>query len=336
MPANPLPLTAPSAEDFRAWHRVQSAALAHDLPGEPVPPQDAVQARLTTPGSDSRLVLWLVRGSGSEPVATAVLRLLTQPSGGDLAEVEMTVHPAHRRMGAGSRLLSTVTEAARDAGCGGMVTEVAAGTPSETFLINRDFSPVVRLTWLRLGLDEVPEPIHKLPDVPHAGYRLTAWDGAAPDGLAASYARARQAVPAMPAHRTAAGTTDAPEAVWDGVRLREHAEVVERRGERLLTVAAVCEADGEVAGFTELVLPAGLPGRAQQHDTAVLPAHRGHGLGLWLKAAMLRRVGAEHPRITEIEAGTADDNRHMLAVNAALGFRPQHRTVKFRLDLRRR
>ncbi|MBY8876486.1 GNAT family N-acetyltransferase [Actinacidiphila acidipaludis] len=331
MPANPLPLTAPGAEDFRAWHRVQSAALAHDLPGEPVPAQDAVQARLTTPAPGSRLVLWLVRGSGSDPVATAALRLFSHPDRSEHAEVEMTVHPAHRRMGAGSRLLSTVTEAARAAGCRSMTTEVAAGTSGERFLVNRSFTPVVRLTWLRLALDEVPEPIRKLPDVPHAGYRLTAWDGAVPDALAAGYARARQATAGGPA-----GAARSGDAAWDETRLRERARVVERRGERLLTVAAVCEADGAVAGFTELVLPAGLPGRARQHDTAVLPEHRGNGLGLWLKAAMLRRVGADHPRITEIETGTADDNRHMLAVNTALGFRPRRRTVTFRLDLHRR
>ena len=331
MPANPLPLTAPGAEDFRAWHRVQSAALAHDLPGEPVPAQDAVEARLTTPASGSRLVLWLVRGTRSDPVATAVLRLFSQPGRGEVAEVEMTVHPAHRRMGAGSRLLSTVTEAARTAGCRSMVTEVAAGTSAERFLINRDFSPVVRLTWLRLALAEVPEAIHKLPDVPHAGYRLVSWDGTVPDDLAAGYARARQDTAGLPA-----GTPGAGGAVWDEARLRERAGVVERRGERLLTVAAVREADGEVAGFTELVVPVALEGRARQHDTAVLPGDRGHGLGLWLKAGMLRRVGAEHPGVTEIETGTAADNRHMLAVNTALGFRPQRRTVKFRLDLRRR
>jgi GNAT superfamily N-acetyltransferase len=331
MPANPIPLTAPTAEDFHAWHRVQSAALAHDRPDEPVPAVDAVRARLTTPGADSRVVLWLVRGPAQEPVATAALRLFSQPARAHLAEVDMTVHPAHRRLGAGSRLLSTVTDAARGAGCRSMVTEVTAGTPGEGFLAARDFTPVLRLTWLRLALEETPEQIGRLPDVPHAGYRLTAWDGVVPDELAAPLARARAATAGM-----LTGGLDLGDDVWDEARVRAAAEAVAGRGEHLVTVAAVSDADGEVAGWTELVLPADRSGRAQQYDTTVLPAHRGHGLGLWLKAAMLRRVRSRHPGITEIQADNADENRHMLAVNTALGFRPRHRTVKYRLDLRGR
>jgi len=91
-----------------------------------------------------------------------------------------------------------------------------------------------------------------------------------------------------------------------------------------------------VAGYTELVLPVDDSAPAQQSDTTVLPAHRGHGLGLWIKAEMLRRVRAEHPDTTEIRTENADDNRHMLAVNTALGFRPQRRTVIYQLSLRAR
>jgi GNAT superfamily N-acetyltransferase len=328
MPANPSPLTAPDAGDFRAWHLVESAALAHDRPGEPVPSLAAVEAELTTSSTTSRKVLWLVRGSGDEPVATATLRLFSDPGRSHLAQVDMTVHPAHRRLGAGSRLLATVTEAAAEAGCRSVLTEVLAGTPGEGFLATRDFQPVLRLTWLRLVLEEIPDRIKKLPDVPHPGYRLTAWEGVVPDALAETFAAARQGMADMPV-----GGIDFGEVRWDVDRVRDAAEVVARRGERLLTFAAVSEPDGCVAGYSELVLPAGDSGRAQQYDTAVLPVHRGHGLGLWLKAAMLRQVEAAHPEITEVTTDNADDNRHMLAVNAALGFRPLRRTVAYQLTL---
>lgn len=331
MPPNPSPLTAPTADDFRAWHRVQSAALAHDRPGEPVPSADALQAALTTTSSRSTLMLWLVRNSGDEPVATASLRLFTDPGRSHLAEVRMTVHPAYRRMGTGSRLLSTVTEAAAGAGCRSLVTEVVAGTPDEGFLATRDFLPVLRLTWLRLALDDIPERIRKLPGVPHPGYRLTSWAGVVPDELADSFARARQGMDDMPT-----GDMDFGDVQWDADRVREAAEVIARRGERLLTVAALSDADGSVAGYTELVLPGDGVGRAQQYDTAVLPAHRGHGLGLWVKAEMLRLVGAEHPLLIEVQTDTADDNRHMLSVNTALGFRPLRRTVEYQLGLAKR
>jgi GNAT superfamily N-acetyltransferase len=331
MPANPSPLTAPTADDFRAWHRVQAAALAHDRPGEPIPTQEAVQARLTTVSSGIRQVLWLVRGAGDDAVAIALLRLFDDPGRSHRADVDMTVHPAHRRMGAGSRLLATVTEAASAAGCRVVLTTVPAGTPGEGFLGTRDFKPVLRQTHLRLPLAEVPERIRKLPEVPHPAYRLTFWPGVAPDEVAAPFARARSATAGLPT-----GGADRGQVTWDEARVREVAEVIARRGERLLTVAAVSESDGSIAGFTQLVVSADDAEPARQYDTAVLTAHRGNGLGQWVKAEMLRRLQAEHPEVTEIDTNNADDNRHMLAINSAFGFRPHRRTVAYQMTLRRR
>jgi GNAT superfamily N-acetyltransferase len=328
MAANLAPLTAPTADDLRAWHRLQCAALAHDLPGEPAPTQAAVSARLTASAAGCRQVLWLVRGAAGDALATATLRLFDDDGRGRLADVDMTVHPAHRRLGTGSRLLSTVTGAAADEGCRSVVTEVTAGTPGEGFLAARDFVPVLRLTWLRLPLDEVPERIGKLPGVAHPGYRLASWQGAVPADLAEDFARARQGMAALPG-----GRADAGAARWDAARVREAGRVVARRGERLLTVAALSEADGSVAGRTELVLPADGSARALQYDTAVLPAHRGHGLGLWMKAELVRQVRGLFPEITEILTDNTDDNRHMLAVNTAIGFRPLRRSVGYRLAL---
>jgi GNAT superfamily N-acetyltransferase len=330
MAANPSPLTAPTAEDFRAWHRVHAAALAHDRPGEPVPSAASLQARLTTHSSRNRLMLWLVRGAADDPVATAVLRLYDDPDRRP-ADVVLTVHPAHRRLGTGSRLLATVTEAATAAGCHTLVTEVTAGTSGEGFVRTRDFLPALRLTWLRLALDEIPERVRRLPEVPHAGYRLTSWEGVPPEPLADSFAAARAGLDDIPT-----GDLTRRRVVGDAGQVREVAELVARRGERLLTVAALSEADGTVAGYTKLVLPADGAGVGRQLDTAVLPVHRGHGLGLWLKAEMLRRVLAGHPGLTEIRTDIADDNRHMLAVNTALGFRPLRRTVAYQLRLRAR
>ncbi|MEV7771795.1 GNAT family N-acetyltransferase [Kitasatospora sp. NPDC086791] len=108
--------------------------------------------------------------------------------------------------------------------------------------------------------------------------------------------------------------------------------VVADRGDTLLIVAAVHD-DGTMAGYTEIVLPHGASPRAQQYDTAVVPAHRGSGLGLWAKAAMVRRLRAEHPGVAEIETDNAHDNVHMVAVNHALGFRSCRRTHEFQLDV---
>lgn len=371
MPANPSPLTAPTAEDFRAWYRVQCAAFAHDRPGEPLPSQAAVQARLAATDRH-RHVLWLLRGTADEPVATASLRLPAQGTAtgsaaasasaaasgapdtgpgqgpaatgartggqGAVAEIRLTVHPAHRRLGTGSRLLSTVTEAALAAGCGGVVGEVVCGTSGEGFLATRDFLPVLRRTWQRLPLAEIPDPVGKLPGVPHPGYRLTAWEGAPPAALAGGFAAALRTLPALPPD-----TGLAPgETRWDPDHVPDAVRLAAGRGDRLLTVAALhdgpdgAEDAGGLAGHTTVLLPGDGTGPALQYGTAVVPAHRGNGLGLWMKAELLRRLAAAGPGVTELHTAVPDDNRHMLAVNAALGFRPLRRSVRYRLRLRRR
>ncbi|MFI0899436.1 GNAT family N-acetyltransferase [Streptomyces sp. NPDC020983] len=343
MPANPSPLSAPTAEDLHAWYRVQSAAFAHDRPGEPVPSHAAVQARLTAPGG-RRQVLWLLRSPASDPVATASLRLPaggaagstpgdapTDRNGGVAGEIRMTVHPAHRRLGTGSRLLATVTEAAAAEGCGTLVGEVTSGTSGEGFLATRGFVPVLRRTWQRLALEDVPAPVAELPGVPHPGYRLTAWEGAAPGALAEGFTAALRSLPPLPPEAgLAPGATR-----WDASCVHETAELAARRGDRLLTVAALHDT-GDLVGYATVLLPGDGARRARQYDTAVVPGHRGHGLALWMTAELLRRLTAAHPGLTELHTAVPDDNRHLLTVNAALGFRPLRRTVRYRHRLRTR
>ncbi len=48
--------------------------------------------------------------------------------------------------------------------------------------------------------------------------------------------------------------------------------------------------------------------------------HRGHRLGLLVKVAMLELLAEREPQLTRIITGNADENRHMIAINAELGF----------------
>jgi mycothiol synthase len=52
---------------------------------------------------------------------------------------------------------------------------------------------------------------------------------------------------------------------------------------------------GELAGYTETHWDPENPENLRQGDTGVLPKYRGHGLGKWLKAAMIQKVLAERP-----------------------------------------
>ena len=70
-----------------------------------------------------------------------------------------------------------------------------------------------------------------------------------------------------------------------------------------------------------LVHPA-RPEIGNQGDTAVVPRHRGRGLGRWLKAANLEAVRRAHSKLRSVYTYNAASNRWMLDINVAMGFRP--------------
>ena len=97
-----------------------------------------------------------------------------------------------------------------------------------------------------------------------------------------------------------------------------------RRGQtngRLLLTAAVehC-ATGRLIGFSDLTVPADRDRPAHQGDTLVLRGHRGHRLGMLMKAVNLLALNEITPSPPHISTFNAEENRHMLSVNEALGF----------------
>jgi mycothiol synthase len=159
-----------------------------------------------------------------------------------------------------------------------------------------------------------------------AGFRLESWTGAAPEELLAEYARARTAITDAPNGESALEFED-----WTPERVRTHEADLSARGVRNRVTVAVHEDGGEgggedggeggkVAALTELSVRPEQPSRAFQQDTAVVAGFRGHGLGLAVKGAMLRRLTAEQPGVEQIFTQTAHDNVHMIRINHALGF----------------
>ena len=66
-----------------------------------------------------------------------------------------------------------------------------------------------------------------------------------------------------------------------------------------------------------------LPGRdgvANQLETSVHPEHRGRGLALWAKSAVMAQVRDQRPDINRILTNVAASNAAMRAVNERMGF----------------
>lgn len=256
---------------------------------------------------------WIAEGVDGRPLGTASLWI---PPAGGPAEVRLRVHPAERRSGVGGRLLRS---AAGHPGVTALLGEpVEEGSAGDAFCTALGMRRVLALTYTKLAVKDVdltPEPV--------AGYRLVHWEGTVADELAETFARARGAMDDMPMD-----DIDYRPEVWDVARLHRVAAVVADRGDVLLTTAVI-GADGEIAGFTEVVI-AGAEG--QNYGTGVLPAHRGRGLARWLKVAQIGLVQQRFPGVTGLLADTADSNVAMRRVNEALGYRPTHRSFIYQLD----
>jgi mycothiol synthase len=104
--------------------------------------------------------------------------------------------------------------------------------------------------------------------------------------------------------------------------LREGEASMKARGIERWELYVRHKLSGELAGFTGTYWDPENPENLGQGGTGVLPKYRGHGLGKWLKAAMIQKVMAERPVVKRIRTGNADSNAAMLAINNALGFKP--------------
>ena len=106
---------------------------------------------------------------------------------------------------------------------------------------------------------------------------------------------------------------------WTVERLVAAETAVAKRELRLHRLIAKRRSDGAIAGWTEVAVDPAQPTVGHQEDTSVVRAHRGHRLGLRMKATMLQRLAEVEPQLEHIDTWNAESNAHMIAVNDQLG-----------------
>jgi hypothetical protein len=183
----------------------------------------------------------------------------------------------------------------------------------------RESTDRIRRSVLRLPLGTPPVPAV-------AGYELVSWVGATPDDLVESYAEARHAINDAPHDDAVAAEHFTPERIRD-----IEAAVARRDREQRVTVAV--DRTRTVVGQTEMRVARTAGATAFTEETAVLAAHRGRGLALWIKDEALRRLAAERPDVPWVVTDNDVTNRAMLAVNDRLGFVPTSVTTGAVLEL---
>lgn len=323
--ALPLP---PTDAETDAWIAVLTAAQAVDLPQAPPPSRTEVAGRLRVTPARGRAALWAADGGAG----VAALLLFTDEANAHTAYLDvLAVRPDARRRGLGRALWEQVRAELLAQGRSSVMTLVDLGGPGERFARSLGFQNALPMAWYEQDVTRQPQAAAGATSPVAAaiapGYALRAWHGLVPDDWAGPLATAHGAMDDAPT-----GDIDEKTETWTPDKLHAAHRLILDRGGEITTVAAVTAA-GEVAAYTELVLPDPAGPRALQYDTVVAPAHRGNGLGRAVKLHMLELARRRYPALRRIATTVADENTPMRAVNESLGYRLDRPAAYYQLSL---
>jgi GNAT superfamily N-acetyltransferase len=238
----------------------------------------------------------------------------------DLAWVDATVHPDHRRRGLGAEMLAFVVGVAEAAGRTKLgIDSWDAEAPrrfAERFGFTLGSRSINRRQHLEgLSLDQLRSKYDEA--LPHASsYELLRLSGRTPEELLPAVSEMWVAINDAPLD-----DLDIEDEVFPPQRIRDYEDATLRRGHRLHRVLARHRATGELAGHTVVAVEEERPWIGHQHDTSVVRAHRGHRLGLLLKAEMNLWLAEAEPQLQTVDTWNAESNDHMIAVNEMLAYR---------------
>lgn len=233
------------------------------------------------------------------------------------------VDPARRRAGVGRALAGALAGEARAEGRTGITLEVAEGSDAEAISRAAGFRPDIVMEQNRTDPRSIPSALlegWRAAGEAAAGYSLVAYDVPVPsEALAEDFIHARHVMNDAPRWEGEAEATYTVEELHavEAASLAAHQD--------WWNVGVRHDASGELVGITELYLPRARPWFVFQGDTGVDPAHRGHGLGAWMKAVNHLRLRDARPDVEVVQTWNADSNEPMLRINRALGFEPVQR-----------
>ncbi len=286
---------------------------------------------------------------GEAPITTGSLlgRVQVEVDRGEnnhLGQLGMVlVGESHRRQGVGTALLRAAEHLAQGLGATTMLVwgSAARTAPDESTDAVTDPSGQVRLRTddpgVRFALQHgyrlaqaERHSVQPLPVPPEvllpaldpsraqaAGYEVVSYRGATPEPYLDSVARLYEAMSTDPP----LGEVDYRPETYDAERVRTEEEQM-LRGHDVFTTAARHVESGALVAFTQLLAPYNRhPEAVYQENTVVLKGHRGHGLGMLIKATNCDLVYRERPTSRRVHTWNADENEHMLEINTTLGYR---------------
>jgi GNAT superfamily N-acetyltransferase len=318
------------------WHDVEERSVPFDHPGLLADPFEESLSVFREDQRTERIVMFTAHDGnevvGNEMISYPLLDNL------DNALVHLTVVPERRRRGVGrvlaAHLLDVVRAEGRKRAMGWVASPFDGEGPGLTFALGLGVTRANENVRRELDLEGLDDGTLDMAQRDLVGnradrYQLVTWIDRAPDELVETAARLMGRM-----------STDAPQGdsawepeAWDAARYREGEVAASSRRRRRFAAGAVDPMSGGLVAYTDIGVSTIRPEIAYQWDTVVDPDHRGHRLGLAIKAENLRRLRRESPESKRVETWNAASNTFMIAVNDALGFRPVERTTAVELAL---
>lgn len=327
----PVELDLDTAEQMTAVDRASLEGAGLDLPAQ-IGPAKLMALRL---GSDGRPVdgLWLAREGGTLVGYGQVQLPVSENTG--TADVRGAVHPSARGRGIGRALTAEALEVARAARRTTLYAGAWRGTDGGPALRAMGFSAdgLVAHAVRRIDLHGTPhgtwDRVYDEASGPARDYDLVRLVGPTPEELVRDMAVLHATVNDAPA-----SDPGFEGSVWSADRIRAYDSAMAGRRQTVHRVLARHRVSGEWAGISILCVDEFRPAAAFQEDTSVVRSHRGHRLGLLMKADMLRWIGLERPEVATVDTWNATTNHHMIAVNERLGASvvAHHETYRLRED----
>jgi GNAT superfamily N-acetyltransferase len=318
------------AARLRACYEIVAAVQRSDYSDQPLRALPFYRNRWTSGFGGLRRQTWLGLDDAGGPVGYYLL-ITPDADNPTMAWCELAVAPGRRRSGTGRALVGHCANQARLARRERLVGEALDDSPGSAFATAIGATSGITEVLRRLDVgDALTARLALLRTAARAladGYSLVTWIGASPAGTLEDQLLLTVAMADAPRNE---GVD--PEA-WDVERITEQERGCLSTGQQFYSVAARHQATGRLVAITQVSVESATPGWGFQMSTAVLPAHRGHRLGLLVKAEMLDLLAAHEPAVRHILTGNAADNDHMVAINEQLGFTIVSVSRKWELEL---
>lgn len=323
--------------EIHTFYTVFKDAEVAENPDRPVWPEPLLKSHLVSTAGDEEAHAFVCLDDEDGRMVSVGFVFLPLLDNTEKTYTGVFVTPRERGRGLGTAMTDHVVEFARSVGRTVVLAEA-------TYSFDRREDHPYRRFAERHGFALASTEVRRVLELPvsdellrewidesaqhHGAYRIQSFVNELPDELLPSVCHVmNQLVLDAPT-----GDIDfEPEQITPEIR-RAHDERATKAGlTRYETVAM--DASGTAVAVTALGLHEDDPHKAMQWATIVQKEHRGHRLGLAVKAANLRAFQLAQPQAALITTCNEEHNGPMVDINERLGFRPVELLVEFQRKL---